>query len=133
MVDDFASKQVAVYMGIYFGGSDAFMPQHRLDGSEVGAAFQQMRRKRMPEGMGADRLPQTDAGRQLLDDVKNHDAGDVLSKFADEDIVLITGPDALVVAVVEIQGYFSDRFLRNGHQALFVAFPFHLDEAVVEI
>ena len=61
------------------------MSQHTLYGTQVGASFQQVCRKRMAEGMRTDFFFQTDALCQFLDDMENHDAGDVLPEIADED------------------------------------------------
>ena len=48
-----------VNMGINFGSSNAGMAQHFLHGTQVGAAFHQMRGKRMAERMRTDMLIQS--------------------------------------------------------------------------
>ena len=40
-------------MHIYFGGRNALMAQHLLNGSEISPVFQQVGRKRVSEGMRA--------------------------------------------------------------------------------
>ena len=60
------------------------------------------------EGVRTDGLLQPDAFGQFLDDVEDHDAGDVLSESADEDIVVVARLDVLSVAVDEVMFEFLD-------------------------
>src|ERR1700693_774559 len=43
-------------VGINLGGGNVGMPQHRLDGPEICAPLQEVRRERMAEGMRRERL-----------------------------------------------------------------------------
>jgi len=52
--NDFTTQSVAVDVCVNFSRSDAFMPQHALNGSEVGTPFQQMRGEGMSECVRAD-------------------------------------------------------------------------------
>ena len=89
MFDDFTPQTMGVHVGVYFGGSDAFMSQHALDGTQVGSAFQQVGGEGMPEGVGADVLLKPGGIGQLFDEMEDRDAGDVLASFADEHIIFV--------------------------------------------
>ena len=69
-----ATEHLTVDVGVNFRGGNAFMAQHALDGAQVGAAFQQMSGKRMPECMRTDVFGDACLFGQLLDEVENHDA-----------------------------------------------------------
>lgn len=56
MLLDRAPQVFAVEMGVDFGREDAFVPQHLLYLADRGTAFQQVRRERVAEGVGADAL-----------------------------------------------------------------------------
>ena len=43
-------------MGVDLGGADVHMPEHRLDESEVRPPLQEMRRKRVAQGVWGDML-----------------------------------------------------------------------------
>ena len=45
------AQAAVVKMQINFGGGDAFVAQHLLDGTQIGAAFKQMCRKTVPKRM----------------------------------------------------------------------------------
>ena len=55
---------VAVEVGVYFGGRDGFVTQHLLHGAKVGTPFDEVRGKRMPERVWADRFGNTRRGCQ---------------------------------------------------------------------
>ena len=131
--DDFTTQHVAVDVGVDFRSADAFVPEHGLDGTEVGTPFKQMGGEGVTEGVRTDGLLQPDAFGQLLDDVEDHDAGDVLSESADEDIVVVARLDVLSVAVDEVMFEFLDGTGRDGDQPLLAPFAFHLDEAFLQI
>ena len=62
-------------MHVYFGGGNAFVPQHLLDGPDVCAVLQEVRGEGMPEGMRAHPLANPGARRQVLYHGKDHGAG----------------------------------------------------------
>ena len=68
----FAKKQ-CVDVGIYFRRRYLLVPQHILNGTQIGSAFQEMRRERMSEGVGADVLVDACHLCLLFDDMKDHD------------------------------------------------------------
>ena len=49
-----------IHVGIDLGGAEVGVSQHLLHGTEVGAAFEEMSGKAVPEGVGRD--PAGDAG-----------------------------------------------------------------------
>ena len=102
MFDDFTTQSASVDMGINLGRTDTFMSQHALNGTEIGASFQQVGGERMAEGMGADVLGEPYGFAQYFDDVENHDSGDVLSTFTDEYIIFIPRLDVHCIAVHEV-------------------------------
>ena len=84
------------------------MSQHALYGTQVGASFQQMCCKRMAESVRADFFFQTYPGCQVLDDMENHDAGDVLPEIADKDKVFKSRLYFHQVTVGEVEPDFLD-------------------------
>ena len=93
---------MSVHVGVDFGGSDTFMPQHTLDGTQIGATFQQVSGERMAECMGTDVFFQADGIGQFLDEMEDHDSGNVLASFADEHIVFVSGFDGCLIALDEV-------------------------------
>ena len=89
-------------MGVDFGGPDAFVSQHALDGTEVSPSLQQVGGERMAERMGTDVFFQADGIGQFLDEMKHHDAGNVLASFTDEHIVFVSGFDGCQIAIDEV-------------------------------
>lgn len=71
----FLPEKLSVDMCINLGSRYLLMPQHLLDSPQVGTAFQQMGRKRMPERMRTDIFMNACHLRLLLDNMKNHDTG----------------------------------------------------------
>ena len=53
---DGALDVVVVEVGVYFGGSDAFVAEHFLYGAEVGTAFHEVGGEGVPESVGTDGL-----------------------------------------------------------------------------
>ena len=61
-------------MGVDFSGGNAFMPQHGLDGSQVGASLQELRGKAVAEGVRADVLSDAGLGSIFLYIYEERDA-----------------------------------------------------------
>ena len=59
------SQPSAFHVRIDLSRRDICMPQHGLNGSQIGPTFQQMRGKRMPQHVRGDRLGNTGAARPL--------------------------------------------------------------------
>ena len=60
VLEDFVAEAGAVDVDVDFGGSDAFVAQHLLDGTQVGSAFEQVGGKTVAQSVRADDL--ADAG-----------------------------------------------------------------------
>ena len=80
-------------MGIDLGRSDGSMPQHFLDGPQVGATFNQVRGEGMPEGMRTDGLPDTRFFCQVFYNVKDHDPAKLLSPAIQENKIFMAPLD----------------------------------------
>ena len=52
--------------------------------------------------MGTDVFFQADGIGQFLDEMEDHDAGNVLSSFADEHIVFVSGFDGCLISLDEV-------------------------------
>ena len=104
-----------------------------MDGAEVGAPFQQVGSEGMAESVWTDGFRQADGFAQYLDDVEDHDAGNVFSLPADENEVFVLLFDIHRVPVDEVELELADGTGRNGYEALFVAFPVYFDEAFFQI
>ena len=133
MLDNLLAEHIPVDMGIDFGGPDAFVPQHGLDSTQVGSAFQEVGGERVAEGVGANGLFQADETCQLLYYMEHHDAGDVFSEPAYEHKVFVFGLYFCIAALYEIILQFVNGAGRDGHEALLASLAFHLDEAFVQI
>src|SRR5689334_15251930 len=66
---------LSVEVSIDLCSGNAFMPQHLLDGSQVGAAFYQVGGKRMTKSMWRDILADTGLLHQILQKEKDHYTG----------------------------------------------------------
>lgn len=71
---DFTAEHLAVYMGIDFRRGNALVAQHALDGSQVGASFQQVGSKGVAEGMWTDVFGDAGFAGQFFNEVEYHDA-----------------------------------------------------------
>ena len=85
--NDLTPQHIPVDMGINFGCCDGLVSQHTLYGTQVRASFQQVGSEGMTEGVRADIFGDTGFLRQLLYQVKNHDAGDTVSPAGKEYII----------------------------------------------
>jgi hypothetical protein len=65
--------------------------------------------------------------------MKDRYSGDVLSSFADENIVFIVLLDRNLISVKKVKLKLPNGSRRDGNQALFAAFPFDFDEAFFQI
>src|SRR5687768_941378 len=75
-------------MGIDLCGSDRFMTQHFLHGSEICSSLNQMCRKGMPECMRRYFLFDPGLFRECLDDIEHHDAAELASTTVQKQYVL---------------------------------------------
>ena len=85
---DGALDVVSVEMGVDFGGGDAFVAQHLLYGTEIGAALHEVRGERVAEGVRTDGLGDAGGCSQRLDNQENHFAGKLAATTVEEHDVL---------------------------------------------
>lgn len=133
VLNDFTAQHLAVDMRINFRGCNGLMTQHTLDGTEVGATFEQVRGEGMTEGMGTDIFGDAGLFRQLLNQVENHDAGDAVSPSGKEDIIFKSFLYFSEVAVYQPVLDFFDGTGGDGDQALFAALSFYFDKTFVKV
>lgn len=79
VLDDFFPQPIAVDVGVNFCCRNALMSQHTLYGTQIGTTLQQMGSKGVPERVGADAFGDARFVRQLLYQMKHHNARNVLS------------------------------------------------------
>lgn len=72
MHQDFFAYVGCVYMGVYLSGSDAFVSEHALYGTQVGSSFQQMCGKGMAKGVWTDAFLYSSPFGMLFDNIKHH-------------------------------------------------------------
>ena len=114
-------------MGIDLGGGEVGMAEHDLHTAQVGAVFQQMGGKGVPEGMGRDTLADTGQIGPFFDDVPEGLTTHGVPQAGEKEELVVTGgiePVAapLQVGVDPLTGRFTDRHqpllvpLAQGHQ-----------------
>lgn len=133
MFQNFLPQAAAVKVGVDFRGADALMSEHALYGPQVGSSLQQMGGKRVSESVGADGLFQAGLCGQFLDDMKHHDARDVLPEPADEHKVLVSRFDESLVSVGKIELQFVDGPWGNRYQPLLASLSFHPDKLFFQV
>ena len=72
-------QMLAVYMHVHFRSGNALVPQHLLDGPEVGTIFQEMGGKGVPKSMRTDVLLQSNGFGQALYNGKDHGTGQLFA------------------------------------------------------
>ena len=87
----------------------------------------------MAEGVWADVLGDAGLLRELLDEVENHDARNVLAPSCQEEIIFEAGLYSPVVAVLKPIADFLDGTGGNRHQPLLVALAGYFDKTFVKI
>lgn len=130
MFQDLLAERLAVDMRIDLGSRDFLVAEHLLDGPQVGAAFQQVRGKRMAEGMWADPFMDTSQGDLLLDDVEDHDPRERGAPAVEKQDVLEAFLGYDLDPVLEIVVDLMERCLGNGYQTLLVALAQDPNEAL---
>ena len=132
MFFDRAAQVFAVQMGVYLRRQNTFVAQHFLHLADTRAPFQQMRRKRVAEGVGAYVFVDARPPGRLFDDREDHHARQLPASVVQKYGVF------LLVFVVEVAAVFQPAadFLagRRAHryQPLFVSFADYTDVAFAE-
>ena len=115
---DFVAQARAVDVDVDLGGGDALVPQHLLDGAQVGTTLEQMGGKTVAQGVRTDDLADARQLTQLLDDVKYHLAREHGTTTVEEQDVLAAFLGHLVgTGLLQIEVNLFDGDLRDGHQA----------------
>ena len=123
-----------VKMGIDLGCGNTFVSEHFLDGPEVCAPFHQVGGKRMPEGMGRDRLGDTSFGGEVLDHVKDHHPGKRASAAVEKNDVFLSGFDGYVHPdVFPVKPDVFERVPPDGDQAFLVPLADHADKTYFRV
>ena len=88
VLQNLISKKAAINVGIDFGSTNAFVPQHGLNGAQVGSALQQVGGKAVSEGVGRDGLLDARLFGVDLDVVEYSDARQMLlARRTDKDVI----------------------------------------------
>ena len=85
-------------MDVDLGGGDALVAEHLLDGTQVGAALEQVGGKAVAQCVWADNLADACQFTQLLDDVENHLTREHSAATVQEQDVLAASFDDLMSA-----------------------------------
>ena len=133
MKKDLLTESGRINMGIDFCGTNGLMAQHRLNGTEVSAPFQQGGGKGMSEGMGRDSFLNASLTRVLLYHNKDHRTGEMTAAAVQKHIILFAGFDGHMATNGKPQIQFLDGFRGNRHQPFLAPFAIDTDETLVEI
>src|SRR6185437_9981976 len=124
----------AVQVGVDLGRGDTLVTEHLLHGAEIGAAFDQVGRERMPEGMGRDTFGNPRLPDKVFQQEEDHHPGEPATPAVEEKDVFVTGfrrhmhPDLVLVDADVFDGGIADRY-----EAFFIAFADDPDIAFAEI
>jgi hypothetical protein len=134
MIEDFLTKTMGVGVEIDFCGTDGFVAQHGLDGTQIGSTFEETGGETMAEGVGTYGFLNACCLHEFLDEVEDHDARDFGFSFGEKHVVLVARLDvAHRIAVDEIELELVDCLIRYRYKALLGTFAFHSDEFIFEI
>lgn len=89
--EDFLTQCGAVDVYVDLGGLYALVAKHLLDGSQVGATFEQVCGEGMSQCVWTHRLLDASQLTQLLDDVENHHSCESSSSAVEEEDVFTFG------------------------------------------
>ena len=122
-----------IHVHVYLGGTQIFVSQHILNGTQVGTSFHQVCGKAMAEGVRRDFLGYTGLPGIVLDEDEEGDAGEFLASGArHEDIVLVTALYLYVLTDIKPCPQLPDCLGGYGHEALLVAFAMDTNKSVVQ-
>lgn len=125
---------IAVEVGIDLGSSNAFVPQHFLNGTKVGPAFHQVSGKGMPESMWGNGFGDTGFQGQVFNNIEDHDPAQTFSAAVQEKDVFSPGLNGLVNPdLIFIDPDVFGGITADGDQSFFIAFAGNADKANIEI
>ena len=70
IIEDGLSEEFCIDVGINLGGENGFVTEHFLNGTEVGAHFDEVGGKGVAEGVGTNGFVDACFGGEVFDDVK---------------------------------------------------------------
>ncbi len=129
---DFVSEGLSVDMGIDLRRGYAFVPEHELNGLEVGPAFEQMCGEAVAEGVRADALVDACRLGQLLDEDEDHNARYGFASIAQEDKFLLSAYRIGAFGIGQIAPQFGHSCLTHRHETLLATFAIDAQERFVE-
>ena len=133
MLQDFLTQMRGIDVGVDLSGGDRLMPQHGLDGTEIGTTFEQRGGKRMTESVWRNCLLNACFCYKFLNHQEHHHPSErFLTAITDKHIILIFKRNGQCIATFEIEPQLMDGFLGDGYQALLRTFAFHLDELLIK-
>ena len=94
------TQELAVEVGVEFGGGNRLVAQHFLNGFQIGAAFNKVRGERVAEGVGADGLFQTDFGGKVFNNGEDHYTRQFAAATVQEQNVLVFAVDFQRLAII---------------------------------
>ena len=100
MVENLVAQCRAVDVHINFGSLDALVPQHLLDGTQVGPSLKQMSSKRMSQRVRTHCFSNSCELTQLLDNIENHHSSELATSPVKEENVFTSILHHLVVSCV---------------------------------
>ena len=116
MKENLLSEGAAVDVYIYFGGGDALVAEHLLNGAQVRPALEQMGGKGVAQCVGTDGFLYAGFCGETFYHDEYHGAGEACSSAVEEHIVLFALFDLHEVAVDKPKSYFLDGFLGYGDE-----------------
>ena len=128
---------VAIQVRVDLRCGDGFVTEHFLHRAQIGAAFNEVRSKRVTKSVRADRLVQADVEREILDDGEDHNPRELLSISIQEHKALMpllrrlvrrTSANFLHIELCILQRIATDR-----HEALLIALARNAEKAHIGV
>lgn len=134
MLQYFLAQTAPVDMHVNLGRGNTFVPQHGLNDTQIGTAFQQVGGKGMTEGMGTDGFAQAALLDQLFYHVEYQDAGQLrTAPDTQKDIIFVPGTRLYPVAVGKPIAQLLYHPGRQRDDAFFVSLTHHSHKPFVQI
>ena len=133
MSQNFLPQELPVEVGVYLGGRDTFVPQHLLDGPQVGPSLEQVGGKGMTQGMGAHFLADIALFAGPFHDIKHHDPGHFGAPPVQEENIFTASLDIQFLPVGQVEVYLVYGILRDGDQPAFLALALYDNVAIGQV
>ena len=132
VMEYFLAKLRGVDVGVNLGSANILVPQHSLNGPQVGTALQQGSGKTVPQSVGRYGFGDTCLHCLPLYHDKYHGACEVMTAPVQKHVVLLTGLDVEPVTVEKPQVELLYGSVGYGHKALFATFTGYLHELLLQ-